>query len=247
MAGNQKFCPNCGTPNALEAAFCLSCGSKFPAFPPQGTPAAAPVQPPAAGPAVPPLPQVSNGDFITLSCPNCGGKLNITPDINRFACQFCGHEHIVRRHDGVVALEEVMGQINQNINAVGSGIQRLSGSAEKQASEIAIGRLKEEIVAIQKKIEEGASLTRNIWFAVLGSGGIAVFGWIAGYAEEGVNSSLEHTFKILGGVGTALAILVALAAIAASVEDGKRAKKQQEIIYNKQQELSYHYRVVSGQ
>ena len=196
---------------------------------------------------MPPLPRVPQGDFITLSCPNCGGKLNITPDINRFACQFCGHEHIVRRHDGMVALEEVMGQISENINMVGTGIHRISGSAEKQASEIAINRLKEEIVVIQKKIEEAATLTRNVWFAVLGSGGVAVFGWIASYAENGVSSSLERTFKIVGGVATGFTILIASAAIAASIEDGKRAKQQQEIIRKKQEEMSYHYQVVSRQ
>jgi len=229
----------------MDSVFCVSCGSKFPAFTPQGISSAQPVSPaPASVAAIPPLPQE---DFITLACPNCGGKLNITPDINRFACQFCGHEHIVRRHDGVVALEEVMGQISQNINTVGTGIHRLSGSAEKQASEIAIGRLKEEIVVIQKKIEEAATLTRNVWFAVLGSAGVAVFGWIASYAENGVSSSLERNFKIVGGVATGFTVLIALGAIAASVEDGKRSRQQQEIIHKKQEELGYHYQVVSRQ
>jgi predicted RNA-binding Zn-ribbon protein involved in translation (DUF1610 family) len=39
-------------------------------------------------------------DFVTLTCPNCGGKLQITPDINRFACTHCGNEHIVTLRTG---------------------------------------------------------------------------------------------------------------------------------------------------
>lgn len=35
-------------------------------------------------------------DFVTLSCPTCGGQLQITKDIERFACGHCGNEHIVR-------------------------------------------------------------------------------------------------------------------------------------------------------
>ncbi len=31
-------------------------------------------------------------DFVTLSCPTCGGKLEITDNIERFACGYCGHE-----------------------------------------------------------------------------------------------------------------------------------------------------------
>ena len=32
MPENHKFCPACGTAASSEAAFCLSCGSKFPAI-----------------------------------------------------------------------------------------------------------------------------------------------------------------------------------------------------------------------
>ena len=252
MAGNQKFCPNCGTPSSVEAVFCLSCGSKFPAFTPQGESATttAPAQAPVSAPVVPPLPREPRSDFITLACPNCGGKLEITPDVERFACQFCGHEHIVRRNDGAISLEpvmQVMGQISNNINQVGSGIHRISGSAEKQASETAIIRLKDEIAAIQKKIEQTYVLTRNVWFGALGAGGVAFFGWIGGYAEDGVSSSLERSLKTLGGIATAITILVLIAAISCSVSDHKREKEQQEVIRRKQEELGYHYRIVSGQ
>lgn len=28
--GNNKFCPQCGTANPLQAGFCVSCGARFP-------------------------------------------------------------------------------------------------------------------------------------------------------------------------------------------------------------------------
>ena len=99
---------------------------------------------------MPPLPQAPRGDFITLSCPSCGGRLNITSDVNRFACQFCGHEHIVRRNDGMVSLEPVMKELNANINLVGIGVNKLGFSSEKQVAEQSIARLKGEIAEINK-------------------------------------------------------------------------------------------------
>jgi hypothetical protein len=45
------------------------------------------------------------GDFVTLTCPTCGGKLQITPDIDRFACTHGGNEHIVKRSEGMIAIQ----------------------------------------------------------------------------------------------------------------------------------------------
>jgi hypothetical protein len=43
-------------------------------------------------------------DFISLSCPSCGNKLQITEDIDRLECDVCGTEHIVNRSGGIVTL-----------------------------------------------------------------------------------------------------------------------------------------------
>ena len=236
MAGDQKFCPNCGRANTALSQFCLACGSKFPAI---TAPPAAPQPPAAPAPA----------DFITLACPSCGGKMHITANIERFACQFCGHEHIVRRSGGVIALEPVMqaiGQINQNISQVGDGINRIYGSAEKQASEAAIQRLKAEIADIQKKAETAGNLTRNVWLAAVLSGGAAVFGWVASYAENGVDSSLESMFTIFGLAFTIFTALIILAAITSTASDGKRRREQEAILRQKREEMNRHYQIVSG-
>jgi hypothetical protein len=73
-------------------------------------------------------------DFVTLACPSCGAKLDITSDIDRFACSHCGQEHIIRRGGGIVSLSPVVGAINQ----VGAGVDRV-------AAEMAINRLPKEI------------------------------------------------------------------------------------------------------
>lgn len=45
------------------------------------------------------------GDLITLSCPACGGKLEISPNTLTLKCQYCGTEHMVHREYGSVMLE----------------------------------------------------------------------------------------------------------------------------------------------
>jgi hypothetical protein len=81
------------------------------------------------------------GDFITLTCPTCGGKLQITSDIERFACGHCGNEHIVKRGGGIISLAPV----TESMNNIKAGV-------DKTASELAIKRLLEELPATIAKI-----------------------------------------------------------------------------------------------
>jgi len=39
-------------------------------------------------------------DFITLTCPSCGAKLSVAPDADRFTCDYCQNEHILRQTAG---------------------------------------------------------------------------------------------------------------------------------------------------
>lgn len=73
-------------------------------------------------------------NFVTLTCPSCGGKLEITNDIEQFVCGHCGNEHIVRRGGGIIAIAPVI-----------EGIKKVQAGTDKTASELAIKRLKEEI------------------------------------------------------------------------------------------------------
>lgn len=234
MAANPKFCPVCGTPNPMESVFCIGCGNKFPVM--------ATAQ--SASSAMPPLPQqpqVNRSDFITLSCPNCGGKLQITPDVERFACQFCGYEHIVRRNGGTVSLEPVMqmmGQINNGINYVGSGMNRLSFNTEKQASEVTMKRLKGEIAELQVELANCKQGSDN----VLVSG--AIFLSIAGAA---VLCGFMGLYRV--GIGILVAaICVPIGIIIMASSKNTNAKKKNEInqkIGQKEAELRQHNEFVN--
>jgi predicted RNA-binding Zn-ribbon protein involved in translation (DUF1610 family) len=255
MAGDQKYCPSCGTPNLKEVIFCTACGSKFPVFntqapavnaPAASMPAAAAVNP--VMPAIPQVPQTKHADFITLSCPNCGGRLQITADTERFACQYCGFEHIVRRSGGAVSLEPVvrmMGQINNSIGMVGSGVYRLSGSAERQASEAAIVRLKQEIDEIKKLIAQDNSNASNIWmltlFFFLGGG----FFMFMGYVTAGYVRVMEIIGKVLGWIILPISVILFFAAISTSGTIKKMVAQKEETLRKKEAELQQHYQVVS--
>lgn len=73
-------------------------------------------------------------DFIVLSCKSCGGRLEITSDLDRFACAYCGTEQIVNRRGGVVSLELV----SEKLDGMKVGIDRT-------AAELAIIRLTNEL------------------------------------------------------------------------------------------------------
>jgi hypothetical protein len=73
-------------------------------------------------------------EFVTLTCPSCGGKLQITSDIEQFVCGHCGNEHIVKRGGGIIAIAPII-----------EGIKKVQTGTDKTASELAIKRLKEEL------------------------------------------------------------------------------------------------------
>jgi len=73
-------------------------------------------------------------DLITLSCPSCGARLEVTPDIDRFACAHCGQEHIVKRSGGIVSLSPVV-----------DAIKNVQTGVDKTAAELGIVRIQKEI------------------------------------------------------------------------------------------------------
>lgn len=79
--------------------------------------------------------------FVSLSCPSCGGKLQVTNDIDRFACGYCGQEHTVNRSGGMVLLKPVL----EELRLVQIGV-------DKTAAELAIQRIQGEINAIDEQI-----------------------------------------------------------------------------------------------
>lgn len=77
-------------------------------------------------------------EFISLSCPSCGGKLQIKSGMERFACGYCGNEHMVINQGGALYLAPVA----ETLHNIRTG-------TDKTASELAIVRVKKEIDEIE--------------------------------------------------------------------------------------------------
>ena len=127
-AGRVAPCPKCGTWNQIPAATAP--------VPPQRVLAATRTQPA-------PHDQPPANDFITLACPSCAGSLKITSDADRFACKYCGREHLVRRQNGILTVTPVLEKLDRIVSGV-----------DRSASELAIPRLKRECRAIERRIAD---------------------------------------------------------------------------------------------
>jgi transposase len=55
---------------------------------------------------------MNNHKFISLTCPTCGGKLEITESIERFACAHCENEHIVKRGGGIDSITHIVEELS---------------------------------------------------------------------------------------------------------------------------------------
>ena len=77
-------------------------------------------------------------DIVKLSCANCGAELEITDELDRFACSYCGSEQVVKRRGGTVSL-----------SLVGEKLEEIRKGVDKTASELAIKRLREDIVSLE--------------------------------------------------------------------------------------------------
>lgn len=82
-------------------------------------------------------------NFVTLTCPNCGGKLQITEDIDKFACTHCGNEHVVIRREGIVSIAPLTDEL-----------QKIKRGTDKTAAELAIVRLKYELQEVELKVNQ---------------------------------------------------------------------------------------------
>jgi hypothetical protein len=77
---------------------------------------------------------------VSLRCSHCGGDLKIGPDVEHFACGYCGSSQIVHRDGGIVTLKTVQ-----------AAIAKVQLSTDRTAAELAIRRLKEDLE--EKKLQ----------------------------------------------------------------------------------------------
>jgi ribosomal protein S27E len=106
--------------------------------------------------------------FVNLNCANCGAKLEVYDDMDRFACSFCGTEMLVQRRGGTVALK-----------AITEAIKKVQVGTDKTAAELAIVRLEKELDDLYEA-ERRSSVFWRLWMAVPASvlvlGGLVVLG-----------------------------------------------------------------------
>jgi predicted RNA-binding Zn-ribbon protein involved in translation (DUF1610 family) len=191
-------------------------------------------------------------DFITLTCPSCGSKLQITDDIDTFVCASCKNEHIVNRSGGVITLKPVI-----------EGIKGVKVGVDKTASELAIKRLEEEIPNLERKIKEisehgdpgcALSLFSFAGWLIIPAGIVGVIVAItssgASWGEPG-----RHTSGIFAGLGLFL-LTIFYAIVLFSVKKGWNERESLRIEEEKKpllaelnklrEELLKHKKIVSN-
>src|SRR4051794_36095268 len=80
---------------------------------------------------------------VTLKCPNCGGNLAITPDLEVFACGYCGTQQVVRRSGNTVSLK-----------LIGDAIAGVKAGTDRIAAEMELRRLRDDLADIDKEGEK---------------------------------------------------------------------------------------------
>lgn len=97
--------------------------------------------------------------MTTLTCPSCGGKLQISQNINRFACGYCGNEQIVHRESGIVYLEPIA----EDVRHIRAGVEGMRGGVDKTAAELAIVRLTKEIGDLETNLKNAKNQNVFYW------------------------------------------------------------------------------------
>jgi len=136
--------------------------------------------------------------FISLSCANCGGKLEIYEEMERFACRYCRSELLVQRRGGTVALK-----------AVTEAIKQVQVGTDKTAAELAIIRLEREAVELSDRF---AQLSRTHTGSRLGVRLLVMTGLLSAGALISV-ASLIGVMSSSGNPGVAIAISTALGVV----------------------------------
>lgn len=75
---------------------------------------------------------------LSLKCSGCGSNLDITPEMESFACGYCGTQQVVQRSGGTVSLR-----------LIGDAIAKVQMGMDRTAAELAIRRLREDLAEVE--------------------------------------------------------------------------------------------------
>lgn len=103
--------------------------------------------------------------IITLACPTCSAMLQIPSSTRTLTCAYCGNRHLIHREDGNIHIEALIRNMSE---------MRLE--IDKAAAELAIPRIKSEIVELQIEIEaiEQTDLVEWVGTSAAAQGGSAI-------------------------------------------------------------------------
>jgi hypothetical protein len=79
--------------------------------------------------------------ILPLNCPGCGAALRIAPELETFACAYCGTSVRVLRQGGTVSLKRMA-----------DTVQQIRVGTDRVASELALARLSKELAQLQAGI-----------------------------------------------------------------------------------------------
>lgn len=151
---------------------------------------------------------------LTLKCPSCGAALDVTPDMDRFTCGYCGIEQVVKRHGGTVALK-----------LLGDAIARVQHGTDRTAAELTLRRLCDELATLEQERQQFLA-----WAAKIESDnqGAVVGILVVGVGLCVVLFSVQQ--MVFGLIALAAGLILPLVAIAANSRTRKQlAEKHTEV------------------
>jgi len=194
------YCTSCGEANAEDAKFCYKCGKAM---------------------YVSELSIKNQLELMVLSSLNCGRKIDVTLDMDHFVCQFCGHEHIIRRNGNLISLLPVekegrheLSKFDQVIN--GSDLVTIDQNIQRLMDEITI--FEKHVTEKTEQLKKVSKLSWKIlWLLLLLPAVILVWGnliriinrWLNEWIPDSIIGSI-YTFTMYIGIFATLIILLIL-------------------------------------
>jgi hypothetical protein len=158
-------------------------------------------------------------DILTLSCPDCGGKLIQTSDADRFVCQDCKTESIIKREGGVIFAKAITEHLSKasvsvEVETATYAIPRLETELQEtiggeQGEKINLDYLRNEYEYARQEIESKSQhkkvipiISLSLFFAFI----LFIFLWIWRSYMPSSSNALANLIQVVGVVVFAIAL-----------------------------------------
>ena len=185
-------------------------------------------------------------DFVTLSCPSCGAKLQVTHELERFACGFCGIELTVQRGGGIISLAHVvegLEQVQQSVAGAESKISGVADNSELAAAEEAVRQIEIEIEELYQDIASEAPVRGKGW--PTGSLVFGIIGIVVGLSRFTMGPAEVVEALIIPGIWTVLAYRWRANCVAMRRMSEERVAEYHSQVLRKMRELAVHQKAVT--